>query len=59
MKVSTGFRQFSQQFPQTAEAHTAFVRAKAAESALDSRTNHLACVAVLCAALEADVEQPH
>ena len=50
MNVSAGFMQFSQQFPLTAEAHMAFVNAKAAESALDSKTNHLAYVAVLCAA---------
>lgn len=50
MKVSAGFMQFSQRFPQTAKAHMAFVRAKAIESALDSKTNHLAYVAVLCAA---------
>jgi alkylhydroperoxidase/carboxymuconolactone decarboxylase family protein YurZ len=50
MKVSNGFTAFGQQFPQTAQAHMAFVQAKAEESALDAKTNHLAYLAVLSAA---------
>jgi alkylhydroperoxidase/carboxymuconolactone decarboxylase family protein YurZ len=50
MKVSNGFMLFGQQFPQTAQAHMAFVQAKAEESALDAKTNHLAYLAVLSAA---------
>ncbi|MDR1078293.1 MAG: carboxymuconolactone decarboxylase family protein [Propionibacteriaceae bacterium] len=50
MKVSNGFALFGQQFPQTAAAHMAFLRAKAEESALDPKTDHLAYLAVLSAA---------
>jgi len=64
MRVGAGFMQSRQQFPQNAEAHVVLVRARAAESALDARTNHLARVAALCASgmsggMEADVERPH
>ncbi|MDR1294891.1 MAG: carboxymuconolactone decarboxylase family protein [Bifidobacteriaceae bacterium] len=50
MKVSNGFALFTRQFPKTAEAHMAFVQTKAAESALDPKTNHLAYIAVLSSA---------
>jgi alkylhydroperoxidase/carboxymuconolactone decarboxylase family protein YurZ len=50
MKVSNGFMLFGEQFPKTAAAHMAFVQAKAAESTLDAKTNHLAYLAVLSAA---------
>ncbi|MDR1430544.1 MAG: carboxymuconolactone decarboxylase family protein [Propionibacteriaceae bacterium] len=50
MKVSNGFMLFGQQFPKTAAAHMSFVQAKAGESALDTKTNHLAYLAVLSAA---------
>jgi AhpD family alkylhydroperoxidase len=45
--VSNGFALFTRQFPKTAEAHMGFVQTKAAESALDPKTNHLAYIAVL------------
>jgi len=48
--VSSGFSLFAQNLPQTAQAHMAFVRTKAEESALDDKTNHLAYLAVLAAA---------
>lgn len=48
--MSDGFTLFTKQFPQTAQAHMEFVRAKAAESALDAKTTHLAYIGVLCAA---------
>jgi len=48
--VSNGFALFAQEWPKTAQAHMAFVQAKAAESALDAKTNHLAYLAVLSAA---------
>jgi alkylhydroperoxidase/carboxymuconolactone decarboxylase family protein YurZ len=44
--VSDGFALFAQQMPKTAQAHMAFVRAKAEESALDAKTSHLAYLAV-------------
>jgi alkylhydroperoxidase/carboxymuconolactone decarboxylase family protein YurZ len=45
-----GFALFAANMPKTAQAHMAFVRAKADESALDAKTNHLAYLAVLAAA---------
>ena len=48
--VSSGFALFAQNMPKTAQAHMAFVRAKAEESALDEKTSHLAYLAVLAAA---------
>ena len=39
--MSDGFTLFTQQFPVTAQTHMAFVQAKAKESALDPKTNHL------------------
>ncbi|WP_028708393.1 carboxymuconolactone decarboxylase family protein [Propionicicella superfundia] len=49
MSVSNGFLLFGEQFPQTAQAHMAFVQAEAQESALDEKTGHLAYLAVLAA----------
>lgn len=48
--VSNGFALFSRDWPKTAQAHRAFVQAKAAETALDAKTSHLAYLAVLSAA---------
>ena len=48
MSVSAGFSQFGVHFPHSAAAHLAFVQAKAEESSLDAKTNHLAYIAVLC-----------
>ncbi|MCL2483304.1 MAG: carboxymuconolactone decarboxylase family protein [Propionibacteriaceae bacterium] len=47
--MSTGFDQFVHDLPRTAQAHMAFVKEKADESALDGKTNHLAYLAVLAA----------
>ena len=48
--VSSGFDLFAANMPKTAQAHMAFVKTKAEESALDAKTNHLAYLAVLAAA---------
>lgn len=48
--MSSGFDLFVRDMPRTAQAHMAFVRTKADESALDAKTNHLAYLAVLAAA---------
>lgn len=49
MTVSNPYLRFAAAFPATVAAHGAMVDAKAQESALDSKTQHLAYLAVLTA----------